>query len=685
MRISYNWLKDYIDIKIPPEKLASVLTMAGLAVESITKQDSDYIFEIEVASNRPDWLSYIGVAREVAALTGERLKMHQVKQIHDTRYTIHNTKISVKVEDKKRCPRYTARIIRNVKVGESPDWLKARLQVMGLRPVNNIVDVTNLCLFETGEPMHAFDLDKIEGKEIVVRQAKKGEKILSIDGTERVLDDSTLIIADSARPVAIAGLIGGLNTEVTNSTKNILLEAAFFDSISVRRSSRRLGIMTESSYRFERKVDLANIVYSSNRALGLILKLAGGQTGEFVDIGEEKKSAKTFINLRYSRCNKIVGLEIAPSSIKKILNSLGLKTSASLKNKVKLEIPGFRNDLNSEIDLIEEVSRIYGYDKIPNTIPSIAGEPSRLSSDMMAIKKIRQVLTSLGADEIITYSLLSKKLANSANLSDKNIIEIENPLSNEQEIMRPSLIVGMLNSILWNMNRKTKDLELFELGNIYRKEGDSKFVEKKHLCVALTGQSFSNLVGSHRPFTFFDLKGMTEALFQELGAESVSFEYAKDGCFSPAECASMEIKGEGIGMLGQMDRKILNNFDIKDKVYALEMNIEPILKYVTPEKVFKELPKYPSIYRDISIVIGKEISNSDVTALIKISAGPTLKSVKLVDRYTGEQIPDGKVGLTYRLEYQSLLKTLEDKDVLDCHAKVLRSLEEKLNAKPRVG
>ncbi len=679
MRVTYSWLKSYVDLNIQPEKLGALLTMAGLAVESIEKQGSDYLFEIEVTANRPDWLSLIGVAREISAITGKKLK---IPSTAESRKPKAESQIKIKVEDKKLCPRYTARIIRNVKIGESPAWIKTRLQTIGLRPVNNVVDITNFCLFETGEPMHAFDLDRMEGKEIIIRRAKRGEKIFLIDGAERILDDSTLIIADSTKPIAIAGIMGGANTEVTISTKNILLEAAFFDPVSIRRTSRKFGIMTESSYRFERKVDLKNIENFSNRALDLILKLAGGEIGELFDVGDKGFSKKT-VTLSYSKCNEVLGVEIAPSSIKKILNSLGLKALAPAKDKVKFEIPSFRIDLDSEIDLIEEVSRIHGYDKIPNTIPGIVEESSRISSDMVAAKKIRRALTSLGADEIITYSLLSKKLLGLANFLDKNIIEIENPLSGEQEIMRPSLIVGMLNSVLWNMNRKAKDFKLFELGNIYLKERNGKFVEKKYLCVALTGQAFSGWVDRPRPISFFDLKGMAEALFQELGMDSVSFEYAKDGRFSPTECASMAIKKEAFGMLGQVDKRILNNFDIKDKVYALEMNIGPILKYITLEKTFKELPKYPSIYRDISIIIGKEISNSDATSLIKISAGPMLKDVKLVDRYTGEQIPDGKVGLTYRLEYQSLLKTLEDRDVLDCQARILRSLEEKLSAKLR--
>ena len=338
MKISYNWLKDYVDVSLSPEKLANLLTMCGLSVESVEKMGKDYILEIEVTAHRSDCLSVIGIARELAALTGKKLKVPSVKvktkgagsacRLPAGRQGKAGKEITVKVEDKKLCPRYTVRVIRNVKVGESPAWLKTRIEAMGLRSVNNIVDIINFCLFETGEPMHAFDLDKIANKEIIIKRAKKGEKITAIDGSEKILDDSNLVITDSSRPIALAGVIGGLNTEVTFSTKNILLEAAYFDPISIRRTARTLSISTESSYRFERKVDRENIVYASDRATSLIAEIAGGEIDELIYAGD-KKIEKKIVELRYERLNKILGAEITPPRAKKILNSLGLKTKSS--------------------------------------------------------------------------------------------------------------------------------------------------------------------------------------------------------------------------------------------------------------------------------------------------------------------------------------------------------------------
>lgn len=678
MRISYNWLKDYVDMKMAPERLGELLTMSGLSVESLEKAKDDYLFEIEVTSNRPDCLSYIGIAREVAALTGRKLKMPSVK-IPQTPNRKALTPITIQVEDKKLCPRYTGRVIKDVKVGESPAWLKARVEAMGLRPVNNIVDITNFCLFETGEPMHAFDLDKIKS-EVIIRKAKRSEKIVTIDGIERALNDSDLVIADKNRPIAIAGVMGGSNTEVTGNTKNILLEAAYFDPVSVRRTSRRLGISTESSYRFERRVDMDNIIYSSNRTARLISEIAEGRAGEFIDIGKKAGEAK-IVTLRYPRLNKILGLDIEPASVKRISNSLGLTTKKAAKERIALKIPAYRYDLQDEIDIIEEVSRIYGYDKIPQTIPNIVEQPMIKSRDMVIADKIREVLTGLGFDEIITYGLVTRKFLNISGISNKGPVEIKNPLSSEQEIMRTNLIPGMLNAMAWNINRKTKDLKLFEIGNIYTKDVHNNFLERKCLSIGMTGQICSEW-GKPRESWFADLAGALEVLLSEFGiAPSVySLKEADDKRFSPLACASIEIKGETAGIAGEIAPAVLNDFDIKDKAYTLEIDIEILKKHGSLKREFRELPKYPSVLRDISIIVGREILNAQIQSLIKETGSPLLKGAHLIDRYTGKQVPEGKVSLTYRLEYQDLNKTLEDTDIAGIHAKILQELGDKFGA-----
>ncbi len=697
MRISYNWLKDYIDLKVGPEKLAELLTMAGLTAEALHKTGDDHVFEIEITSNRPDWLSYIGVARELAAITGGKLKTPKKIGLYSSSEaegrvekfstrgfaarSNNKSKIKITIDEQALCPRYTAQVIRNVKVSASSGKLKEKLEEMGLRPVNNIVDVTNFCLFETGEPMHAFDLDKIDGGEIIVRRARKGEKIVTIDGVDRTLSDTMLVIADRLKPIAVAGVMGGLNTEVTEATKNILLEAASFDQISVRRTARALTISTESSYRFERRVDLNNIAPSSDRAQALICGLAGGDAGEFIDIGK-KSIPGNAITLRFSRLSSVLGLDIPASKVKNILTSLGLKIKRSSKDSISMETPQFRYDLKSEIDIIEEVARIYGYNRIPSTIPPIIDADGKIPPDLIIEKRIRGILTGLGVDEIITYSLLGRNVLKAAGLAAGQTVEIKNPLSAEQEVMRPGLMPGMLTAILWNINRKSKDLKLFELGKIYTKESEIKFSEKKYLSVGITGD-ISGWADGSRPTSFFDLKGVVETALFDLGIGDITFKASRTEIYTHSCAASIDIGGEEIGICGEVAKKILNAFDIKEAVYFCEISLEGVLKHASLVKRFSELPKYPSVYRDISLIVQKEVLNSQLIALAKSAAGAILKNIRLIDRYAGKQIPDGKVSLTYRLEYADPSKTLEEKEVSSAHSNILRSLEETYGAKLR--
>lgn len=679
MKISYNWLKEYVNVRLPPDRLARALTMAGLSVESVKTLGGDHIFEIEVTANRPDWLSVIGVAREVAALTGGKLNIPAGSKMKSRASGLRG--IRVRVEERGLCPRYTARIIRNVKVGESPQWLKTRVEAMGLRSVNNIVDITNFCLFETGEPMHAFDLDKISGFEVMVRKALPGEKIILIDGTEKVLDKSMLVIADNRSPIAIAGIMGASNSEVTGSTKNILLEAAYFDQVSVRRTSRKLALATESSYRFERRVDMENIAYSSNRALGLIMKLAAGEAGAFIDIGA-REAKKNIIDLRPERVNRLLGADIPVGLIRKIVLALGMDIRSSSRKKMKLEAPNFRSDLKAEVDVIEEIARVYGYDRIPMTLPRVVEQPMRMDRDMVARNRVRECLAALGADEIMTYSLLSRKAIASSGVPADSPVSISNPLTIEQEAMRPSLIPGMLETILWNINRKTKDLKLFEIGNVYFKK-DEKFGERKSLAIAITGQDFTGWTQKPVQADFFALKGIAETLYSELGIPAPEFSKAVNNSFSKSECAQVYIAGEPAGIMGRVSPKILNEFGIKDKVYLLEADLDVTLKHANMEKHFRELSKYPSVYRDISILVAGEASNSKIMSAMKAAGGSMLKDARLIDRYEGKQVPEGRQSLTYRLEYCDPARTLEEKDILNVHGSILGELEAKFGAKLR--
>ncbi|MGB2705878.1 MAG: phenylalanine--tRNA ligase subunit beta, partial [Candidatus Omnitrophota bacterium] len=509
--------------KLDPAKLTNLLTMAGVNAASCKKIGGDYIFEFEITANRPDCLSIIGIAREIAALLGKKLKVP--KEIKGTAPFFKMLKEKkgavpfIEIKDPELCPHYTARVIKNVEVKSSPDWLKERIISVGLRPVNNIVDITNFVLFETGQPMHAFDLDKLRGS-LSVRRAKEGEQIITIDNIPRTLAEGTLVIADEGGPVAIAGVMGALKAEVGRLTKNILLESAFFNPVSVRRASRALGLTSESSYRFERRIDNDMVLRASGRASALIGAIAGGEIKTLTDLGRKNGYSKA-IKFDPEKTSSILGISIKKNRAVKILKSLGFSVKDK-KGFVAVTVPSFREDVKSEIDLTEEVARIHGYENIPLTLPHIVGNTKIKGFADILEEKIRRTLTRLGLDEIITYGLIKKSGINGLDVDDAEVIAIKNPLSIDQEIMRPTMLPGMLKVISYNLSRKVKRLSLFEVGKIYKEKG-GRYAEEPVLSACLSGIRRENWKAGKQEFDFFDIKGIFECLFSELAINGASF------------------------------------------------------------------------------------------------------------------------------------------------------------------
>ena len=675
MKIPYSWLKDYVNVgAMKADEMAEHLTTAGLEVVLIDKIGKDAIFDIEITPNRPDCLSILGIAREAAASLGAKLKGPKVRL---PKTTIKD-KPAIELKDKQLCLRYTARVLRNIKVGPSPKWLTDRLEKMGLRPVNNVADITNFCLFELGHPTHAFDYDRIKGK-VIVRRAQKDEKIVTIDGRERPLETDMLVIADEEKAVALAGVMGSKNSEVKEDTRNILLESAYFDPISIRRTSRRLGLISESSYRFERSCDLGGVIKASDRVAALMLEICGGQAGPLVDIGaKDPKRVKIF--LRPEKLNKILGIDISTAAIKKILALLQLDVEISGKGTIVVLIPSFRQDLKSEADLIEEVVRIYGYDKLPSTMPTIIGHPKRIERPRELCAMVRDAMAAMGVDEIITYSLISKDdlALVSEDFAQDEIVVIKNPLSIEQEIMRPSLIPGILGTVAWNLNRGTENIRLFEVGRIYRRL-DNGFAEEERMSVAFVGNKGGGWL-SKGEFTFFDAKGIFEALFNRLGIEDFSFRGAGFPGFLTGQAASIEVSGESVGFLGVLDKKVTENFDIEKNVLLSELDLEKVFSRVRTERKFLEMPRFPSAKRDISMVIRKDVPHQDIVSVVRDVGSELVADVKLFDQYFGGQIPQGSRSLAYSIEYRSRERTLTDDEVNRLHAKVCDALVEKLSA-----
>ncbi len=681
MKFTYTWLKDYVDIKLRPQELVDKLTMAGLEIESLQTVDDDWVFSAEVTTNRPDWLSILGIAWETAAITGKKIKHAQSPLI--ARASSANTMQAIpqiQILDNQACPRYTARIINNVKVTPSPERLQKRLKSIGLRPVNNIVDITNFVMFETGQPLHAFDFDKLAGDKIIVRRAKDNEEIIAIDGSKIKLNTNTLVIADQIKPVAIAGIMGGRDTEVTNQTKNILLESAYFDPAIIRRTSKLFALISDSSYRFERGVNYEQIKPASDRAAGLIIESAGGSPGKFVDISK-KKVIRTSVSLNPERINDLLGIKIPVKDITGILKSLGLKNTAGTKAKLTFTIPSWRRDLKKEIDLIEEIARIYGYDKIPDVQPKnidAAGRifmPKDLSFETIA----RDSLISFGLSEVITYSLAD---INNDGLCQKDLansrIHLKNSLSSEFATLRTNLISGLLLSARWNLNRNINDIKLFEIGHTYTSLDKASVKEENYLGVCLSGSRLDNWQDGIKPVDFYSLKGIIEGLFIKLGIAGYEIRPIAGSCakiLNAAEHAVIFIDGKEVGFFGKVKKEILSEMDIEEDCFVCQINLEDLIKNSKSDKKFLNLDKFPAVYRDISILVDQNKPSMDIIEEIKKTAGSIIKDVKLFDVYSGEKVKKGCKGLAYHLTYQSPDKTLTYSEVENVHSRIIADLQ----------
>lgn len=728
MKITYNWLKDFVEIKISPKALADKLTMAGLEVTSFEEKDKDSVFEIEVTSNRPDCLSVIGIAREVAAITGKKLTGEPVSQLASSNRQTRKpaNPLTIIIENRKDCPLYTAKIIRNVKVGPSPDWLKKRLELVGCRSVNNIVDITNYILFEWGQPLHAFDLDKLvsqsSGKPVSglacspvsqltinIRRAVEGEEIVTIDAVKRILTKDILVIASEINPptrqpanpqtdnpIAMAGIMGSKDTEVTESTKNILLETAVFAPILIRKARVKLCAQTDSSYRFERGIDSAKLKDISWRAVELILSLAQGECVLAKDCGRPAVKKKK-VNLDSLSLQRILGSNIARPAIKKILANLGFKAKTLAENKFSVEIPAHRQDINLEIDLIEEVSRVFGYKNIAPTLPAVVPQINarhisklpRLSwpatfylkegRDLVSL--IKNTLVGLGLNEVITYSLVGKDLLQIfGNAKAPLAIEVLNPLSKDQEALRPALTPSLSRCIAYNLNQKQEVISIFEVAKVFSQRLSQVPQEELTLGIGLCGiKSLLLEQGVVKDkLGVLHLKGIIETLFARLGVEGYKFNW------EDSYRLAVYAQEERIGSILRLPEAICDKLDIKNKDVILgEFSLDILLNRINLSKRFVKLPIYPGITRDISFILKEDITLKDIVGAVKEKAGHLLKEVKLIDYYKGRQIPCGFKSLTISCLYRSDERTLTESEINPMHSLAVGVLMERFSAKIR--
>lgn len=674
MKLSYNWVKEYIDLSLSAEELAEGLTMAGSEVDCIEEVGGDKVLEFEITTNRPDCLNVIGLAREASAVFDKDIKLPETNLSED-KVDAKGRTVKCDIKNKELCPRYTARVISGVKVSPASRKIASHITSVGMRAVNNIVDVTNYCLMESGQPMHAFDLDKIDGDKIIIREAKKGEKIVTIDDEERELDAGMLVIADKSGPIAVAGVMGGKSTEVTGSTENILLESAYFDPVSVRRTARKLGLSSDSSYRFERGVDKANITIASDRAAALIIEEAGGSASPMVDEGK-LAAEKTEIDLDITWAGKVLGVELEEAQVKKILTRLGCEISSASGAIMKVKAPTFREDLKADIDLVEEIGRIYGYDNIPMTISRFVPSAERKSKERLVLEKIKDLLASSGLNEIMTYSLINEEAADRFNNISGEKVVLSNYISAEHNCLTPHLMDGMLKSISYNLNRQNLDLGFFEIGKLYRRAKKGKgFEEAPALCIGLSGAFRRNWQEGERPASLFDLRGIVETALERIGVE-VKVKPLEVKGYDNAVNVSIKGVSEPVGLGASVGKKILKAYDITSPVLICQIDLTKVLDEASLGRHYHSIPKFPFSSRDVSILCDQNVVAGELQEGITSSGEELIRSIELVDAYRGERIPEDKVSYTYTIQYGLATRTLKDEEIEAVHERIKKNLSE---------
>lgn len=802
MRIPYKWLKQYVDIDLPPEKLAEKLTMAGLPVENIESLAPDFrgvvvgkirsitphpnaehlvicrvdtgrelqlvtgapnvyidqkvavalegaklpggreirratfrgvtsegmlcsaqelgldanlvspadregvltlppdtlpgadaaevlglndvVLVLELTPNRADCLSILGVAREVAALTGAPLRLPEIAVREDGRRIEDLAAVEIEAPD--LCARYVARLVSNVRIGPSPAWLQACLRAAGMRPINNVVDITNFVMLEMGQPLHAFDYDLLQQHRIIVRRAEAGEKIKTLDDVERELDPEMLVIADAARPVAVAGVMGGLETEVTLETANILIESAHFDGASIRRTSRKLGLRSEASTRFERGVNLEGAAAAADRAAQLMAELAGGSVARGrLDCYVRKRQPVTIL-LRPQRVNYLLGTTLTPAAMKELLERLHLEVSG--EGPFQVTVPAYRGDLTREIDLVEEIARLYGYDNIPVTLPGNITALEKQTPAQRWEEAGREAAATAGLVEVVTYSFIGPRALDQLQLPPdhpwRRVVKIHNPLRDEQSIMRPSLLPGLLEVAGRNASRRVLPVAIYELGRVFIPAGRQLPVEPLRLgglVMGTTGRGWNWPAGE---MDFFYLKGIVENILARLRIKAITWEAATAYPFlHPGRAATIKAGELSLGFLGELHPDVLAAFDLPSRACVFELDWDYAGSLNQRQVGYEPLPRFPAVERDLAVVVEENLPAAAVEEVIREAGGDQLKGCTLFDVYRGAPVPAGYKSLAYSLVYQLPDRTLTDAEVNAAQERIQRALEERLGARLR--
>jgi len=663
--------------------------MLGLEVEVLEPfGEDDWVLEVGVTPNRGDCLGVVGLARELAAVCRLPLRLPEVELAEEASEPVEAA-VEVEVLEEELCPRYTARVVKGVKVGPSPEWLVRRLEGAGVRTVNNVVDVTNYVMLEYGQPLHAFDYDCISGRKIVVRRAKEGEELVTLDGVRRELCPQDLVIADNRRAVALAGIMGGAESEVRESTRNVLLECACFEPVGVRRTARRLGLGSESAYRFERGVDVENLPRVIGRAAQLVQQLAGGRVCEgLVDV-YSAPGRRLEVFLRFERIRRILGVEVPKKQVVEILGCLGFGVLPDKACKIEdaagvwVQVPSWRKDVSREIDLIEEVARVFGYEKVPAALPGGCASNAPPNPLPKLERRIRQVFRACGFFEVVNFSFTNESLCCTLDLG--RCVEIKNPLSQDERFLRPCLVPSLLETLRRNVSRQVRDVAVFEVGVVFEAQKFAELMPREELRVGAA------LCGMRRPrfwdekpraADYYDLKGVVEALAAELGVEGLR--YTEKVPSFLAYGAGVAAQAEELGFLGQLRpelAEVLVGGEIP--IFLLELSVAKLQKVMRPSRRFKPLPRFPEVVRDIAVIVPEDLKAQAVVDVVWGVRQELLQGVEVFDVYSGPPLATGYKSLAISLRYQSYERTLTDEEANGLCQEVVAELERKLGARLR--
>jgi phenylalanyl-tRNA synthetase beta chain len=681
MKLSSNWIRDFVDLAVDDKRLAEDLTNVGISVEGLSGSGPNTVFEAEIGTNRPDAMNHYGVAREAAAIYNLPLKPIEPKLPAlkgDAEFTIT-------VEEPELCPRFTARIIRGTHIKPSPQKIAHRLQLLDQRPISNAVDATNYVLWEMGKPTHVFDMDLLEGGKIIVRKARGGEKLKTLDGVERKLTNEDLVVADAKKPVGLAGVMGGYDTMITDKTRNIVIESAWWDPITVRKASRRHALHTDASHRFERGADFESTAISCDRVAELILQSGGGDlVAETIDVASRKMDQAP-IDLRVSEVQRILGGNLDAGEIFRILKKLGFTVipEGQAEARFRVHIPSWRLDVEREIDLIEEIARLYGYDKFEATLPAYSGAVVELPHAAMDAT-LRSRALALGYNEAVSLTFISH--ADAERFSSAKVLELENPLSEEASVMRTSLAPGMLDMLAWNLNRDSENVRLFEIGQVYELVAGER-VEPKRLCLGATlavvkaslpvGGILDVSKGEQAAAAeaFRSFKGDIENLLAAFGAEPLKFDRQTAEYLHPGTSARALVDGAPVAQFGLIHPELANERKLRQDVFLAEIDLDQLYKGGLRPSQFTPLPKYPSVERDFSFIFADSVTFEAMQTAIAAHAIVEMRNFRPVEIFRGGSIGPGKYSILLRATFQSAERTLREDEVAQWSGKIVTALQ----------